>query len=367
MSTPVPGRMRARDLDRSHTASVLDAAYAEGQLGADEYHDRVAQVRAATTVGELSGLVDDLQAPSATGTPTPVDLTQASPHAATGYPSATRARNADRAAATELLDLARSEGQLSEDEHGAYSELLAEAKTLGDLAELTADLQGPRRTPTPPKQAQPTRQGWYLAALTVAALVVAFGAFALASGDDEPAPAEPPAAAPAAEPAAPRVDLDDVDPVVIKTPDLVTAEGMAHFIADYRVEFGDTIADEISLYGEHGDVERAIPGQPNRLVTYDYRGGFQRPSDPTTRKVDTPTVDLGTLDIAAIGASLANAGTIAQVPDGTVSHLSVEIGRFPPYEGRMVVSVYVGNDFNESGWFLLSPAGEVLRVWPFEG
>ncbi|MBF6453250.1 DUF1707 SHOCT-like domain-containing protein [Nocardia cyriacigeorgica] len=373
MSTPVPGRMRARDLDRSHTASVLDAAYAEGQLGADEYHDRVAQARAATTMGELSALVDDLQTPSAVPAPGPRTPAPRTARPVTAYPSSTRARSADRAAAAELLDLARTEGQLTEDEHRAHSDLLAEAKTLGDLAELTADLQGPRRTPTPPRRAQPTRQGGYLAALTAAALLVAFGAFALTGRADDPAPAETPVAAapgdgaPEAELPVPRADLDDVDPIVIKTPNLLTGEGLAHFIADYRAEFGDTIADEISLYPDHGDVDRAVPGQPNRQVSYDYRGGFQRPSDPTTRKVDTPTVDLGVLDTAAIGAALANAATIAQVPDGKVSHLSVEIHSFPPNEGRMVVAVYVGNEFRESGHFILGPAGEVLRVWPFEG
>src|SRR5690606_26977398 len=138
-----------------------------------------------------------------------------------------------------------------------------------------------------------------------------------------------------------RPEFDDVEPIVVATPELITGAGMAHFIADYRAEFGDTIADEVSLYPDHGDVDRAIPGQPNRQVSYDYRGGFQRPSDPTTRKVDTPTVDLGVLDTAAIGAALANAAAIAQVPDGKVSHLSVEIHRFPPNEGRMVVAVYV--------------------------
>ncbi len=288
--------MRARDLDRSDTASVLDAAYAEGQLGADEYHDRVAKAKAATTIGDLTALTADLQTPAALGA------------------------------------------------------------------------RAPRVVSTSPKRARPSRQGWYSAALTAAALVVAFGAFALTSGDDEPAPAAPPAAAvPEAEPAAPRAELDDVDPVIIETPDLVTGAGLAHFIADFRAEFGDTIADEISLHPDHGDVERAVPGQPNRLVTYDYRGGFQRPSEPTTRKVDTPTVDLGALDTTAVGAALANAGTIAQVPDGKVSHLSVEIYRFGSSEGQMVVWVYVGNEFDESGHFVLDPAGEVLRVWPFEG
>ncbi|MBF6099127.1 DUF1707 domain-containing protein [Nocardia cyriacigeorgica] len=373
MSTPVPGRMRARDLDRAHTASVLDAAYAEGQLGADEYHDRIAQAGAAKMVGELSALVDDLQTPSAASTAGLRNPASKPARTGSAYPASTRARTADRAAAADLLDLARTEGQLTEDEHRAYSELIAEAKTLGDLAELTADLQGPRRTPAPPRQAQPARQGAYLAALTAAALLVAFGAFALTGRVDDPAPAESPtAAAPEADAAqaglpVPRPELDDVDPIVVETPNLLTGAGIAHFIAEYRAEFGDTIADEISLYPDHGDVDRAVPGQPNRQVSYDYRGGFQRPSAPTTRKVDTPTVDLGVLDTAAIGAALANAATIAEVPDGKVSHLSVEIHSFPPNEGRMVVAVYVGNEFRESGHFILGPAGEVLRVWPFDG
>ncbi|WP_245671635.1 DUF1707 domain-containing protein [Nocardia amamiensis] len=34
--------MRARDLDRAAASSLLDAAYAEGQLGADENHDTIA-------------------------------------------------------------------------------------------------------------------------------------------------------------------------------------------------------------------------------------------------------------------------------------------------------------------------------------
>ncbi|WP_280438579.1 DUF1707 SHOCT-like domain-containing protein, partial [Nocardia cyriacigeorgica] len=326
-----------------------------------------------TAPRHLPPLVHYLKPPPAAPTAGPRNPAAKPAGAASAYPSSTRARTADRAAAAELLDLARTEGQLTEDEHRAYSELLAEAKTLGDLAELTADLQGPRRTPAPPRRAQPTFQGAYLAALTAAALLVAFGAFALTGRADDPAPAEgsvaaaPPADAPQAELPAPRPELDDVEPIVVKTPELITGPGLAHFIAEYRAEFGDTIADEISLYPDHGDVDRAVPGQPNRQVSYDYRGGFQRPSAPTTRKVDTPTVDLGVLDTAAIGAALANAATIAEVPDGKVSHLSVEIHSFPPNEGRMVVAVYVGNEFRESGHFILGPAGEVLRVWPFEG
>ncbi|WP_327110956.1 DUF1707 domain-containing protein [Nocardia sp. NBC_01730] len=67
------------------------------------------------------------------------------------YPRHTTARDADRATTRELIDLARADGQLSEEEHDPLIELAGEARTLGDLADLVADLQRPATTaPTPP-------------------------------------------------------------------------------------------------------------------------------------------------------------------------------------------------------------------------
>lgn len=61
MSFPARDRLRARDIDRANTSAALDTAYAEGQLEADEYHDRQARARSARTLAELSALTDDLQ------------------------------------------------------------------------------------------------------------------------------------------------------------------------------------------------------------------------------------------------------------------------------------------------------------------
>ncbi|WP_280460029.1 DUF1707 SHOCT-like domain-containing protein [Nocardia carnea] len=359
MSTAAPGRMRARDIDRAHTAGKLDAAYAEGQLGAAEYHDRIAQARTAKTLGELSDLVADLQQ-AADSPPTVV------PGPQSGYPPSTRARTADRRAAGELLDHAYSEGQLTEDEHRAATELLAEATTLGDLADITADLQGTRHTPVAPNPPGPGRSGRYFAVLTAAALAVAFGAYTLTGRETDSVASAPPPAAVAPAPVPERAP-EEPEPLVFAPPNLVTGAGLAQFIAEYRERFGDTVADEIWLYPDHGDVERAVPGQPNRLVSYDYRGGFNQSDDLTTRPVDTPAVDLGTLDTDAIGRVLTDAPAIARVPDGVVTHMSFEIGTFPPYDGVPAVSVYVSNSFDESGWLLAGVAGDVLRVWPFEG
>jgi hypothetical protein len=56
---------RARDLDRSALCAVLDTAYADGQLGAAEHGARTTAAMAATTLGELRALADDLQVENA--------------------------------------------------------------------------------------------------------------------------------------------------------------------------------------------------------------------------------------------------------------------------------------------------------------
>ncbi|WP_185981757.1 DUF1707 domain-containing protein [Skermania sp. ID1734] len=54
-------RLRARDVDRVAAVSKLDAAYADGQLSPAEHGDRVVAANAAKTLGELDGLLADLQ------------------------------------------------------------------------------------------------------------------------------------------------------------------------------------------------------------------------------------------------------------------------------------------------------------------
>jgi hypothetical protein len=52
---------RAKDSDRNDTCQVLDSALAEGQLSMEEHRQRVTSATNAATLGELGGLVADLQ------------------------------------------------------------------------------------------------------------------------------------------------------------------------------------------------------------------------------------------------------------------------------------------------------------------
>jgi hypothetical protein len=69
-STPDPVaealRMRASDADRERVAGILRDAYAEGRLTHAEYEERLTEVYAAATYGELAPVMRDLPVPPGT-------------------------------------------------------------------------------------------------------------------------------------------------------------------------------------------------------------------------------------------------------------------------------------------------------------
>ncbi len=356
---------------------MLDAAYAEGQLGADEYHDRTAQATAAKTLGELERVVGDLQVPTAVR-----DLVPAPPapprnplrraKTADGYSHHTRARERDRVTTIVLLDIARRDGQLTEDEHQALTELAAEAKTLGELAELVDDLQRPPDASSLPQPPHSNRHRWFRIGVAAAAACAAVIAFGATSRTTQPEPPPTPAAAPA--PVAPPVpDLEPVRPVVVATPNLLTRDGLTLFLQRYQEKFGDLQADELTIFDEDANITRMVPGQPNRQVDYEYRGGFKQRGTITTRRADRPVVDLATLNIAAISDARAGAVALLRVPDGAVTHMRLEVddtGTYSHYgvaRNDWFVEIFASNKFNEGGHVMLTPSGEVLHAWPFEG
>jgi len=53
---------RANDADRADVCAILDNAYADGELDADEHRQRCASAMSAKTRGQLLGMISDLQA-----------------------------------------------------------------------------------------------------------------------------------------------------------------------------------------------------------------------------------------------------------------------------------------------------------------
>ncbi|MFE3441555.1 DUF1707 domain-containing protein [Nocardia sp. NPDC059180] len=291
MSTPArSSRTRARDTDRVVASTRLDAAYADGQLGAGEYHDRTATAAGARTLAELDALFTDLQVPT----------TESS-------------------------------------------------------------------SPVPPTFVERVRR-WYPAALTVVALVAAFGSFVVTARED-------PASAPASS--QPVVSDDPVDepdsgldaaaPVVIATPNMFTVEGITLFVDRFRAKFGSTEVDHATFYPEYVDIRRAVDGQPNRVTYYDYRGGFSQSISVHTRTPTLPTVDLAAIDPAALAAAIANAAGTARVEGGTVSMVTLDVETSGDRAGRADLGIDVSNEFGESGSVTIELSGAVIEVRAFEG
>ncbi|MFL6145816.1 MAG: DUF1707 domain-containing protein [Labedaea sp.] len=70
-AVPEPHELRASNADRERVANVLNNAMAEGRLTVGELEERLDQVYAAKTVGELQPLIRDLPVPHAGPGPAP--------------------------------------------------------------------------------------------------------------------------------------------------------------------------------------------------------------------------------------------------------------------------------------------------------
>jgi hypothetical protein len=79
-ATPDPARLRASDADRERVARVLHEALGEGRLTVSEVDERLGQVYAAKTLGDLEPITRDLPSHAlALPTPAPVPVPAAPP------------------------------------------------------------------------------------------------------------------------------------------------------------------------------------------------------------------------------------------------------------------------------------------------
>lgn len=78
------GSFRARDADRDRFVELIESAYVDGQLGAEDRELRVARALSAETVDELRSLTRDLQVPEGQGVVRPGSTATVQPPARTG-------------------------------------------------------------------------------------------------------------------------------------------------------------------------------------------------------------------------------------------------------------------------------------------
>ncbi|MET9024787.1 DUF1707 domain-containing protein [Nocardia sp. NPDC004168] len=253
-----------------------------------------------------------------------------------------RARDTDRADVCGLLDAALADGQLTAAEHAARTARAMRAKSFGELDELIDDLQVPDGLANAPAvRVDRRRPRRWLA--PVSALVAAFVAGAMIGGISRCG-----------------VDLPGSSEDV---PDLTTGAGLGYFLAEYRAEFGDLVADKVTLFPKYVVVDRQQPGSASETGDYYYNGDF-RSSRTSERERGTRTFDLSTIDVPAVAGLLAGAPQSVRTPNGVVTHVMLSFGSTGPVDLGPVLQIYVKDQGGSSGSLTATFAGEPLAVFP---
>ncbi|NKY27970.1 DUF1707 SHOCT-like domain-containing protein [Nocardia gamkensis] len=256
--------------------------------------------------------------------------------------SGIRARDTDRADVCGLLDAALADGQLTASEHAARTAEAMRAKSFGELDALIGDLQIPGELANAPvvrvDRRRPRR--WLAPVYTIAAALVAGAMVGAISrcGIDLPGSSE-------------------------KVPDMTTGAGLAYFLAEYRTEFGDLIADEVTLYPKYAIVDRQQPGNEAQTGDYRYDGDFGT-SRTSERRTGTRTFDLAAIDVPAIARLLAGARQTVRCPDGEISHVGLGFDTPDAADRGPVANIYVKCKGGATGYAKVTFAGEPITIFP---
>lgn len=249
----------------------------------------------------------------------------------------TRARNVDREAACAVLDSAFADGQLTATEHAELTELATVAITLGDLEELTSDIQTEASLPVLHAKAATDRRwiGVVIIALSVAS-GIGFGIARMAS------------------------DSTAVSTFSTAEPQLHTVSGLTAMFRAIEAEYGSGLVDEMVIYPDYARVTRADPAAPLKSLDSYYRGELEDTGPGSTREADLTQIDLTQLDPRIVVALLDGAGATTSVSNPTTLYAIVD-----HTESEPSIQIHATNDLDESGSLTAALDGEIMSIYPF--
>lgn len=135
----------------------------------------------------------------------------------------------------------------------------------------------------------------------------------------------------------------------------LTPDGFAQFIDDYRAEFGDALADEVSASEEHVYVVRQ--DGPGTSMSYLYDGTFREFGGSSSRSSEV-AADLSAIDLQRLAGLVEGAPTTARVADGAVDQIRVD-------GDDRTISIFVENSRDQRGHLEIEFDGTVLAVFPY--
>ncbi|GGK53689.1 DUF1707 domain-containing protein [Nocardia camponoti] len=241
-----------------------------------------------------------------------------------------RARDSDRADACGVIDAALADEQLTAAEHAARTARAMRAETFADLDREIGDLQLPHDFAATPLARGTQAPRWRKPVAFIAACALAVGlGFVSAKVVDWVAKPD--------------------------YPDLTTADGLSYFLDRYRAEFGETTADDVTLYPRYASFSRAGS-------SYTFRGDFAS-SGRDTRKF-AHSFDLAKVDLATYARVYRGAPTSLYAPGATVAYALIRLDPSSKKDPDAEISLYVKDSDVSRGYVKVSFAGAPIGVYP---
>lgn len=276
-------------------------------------------------------------------------------------PRKLRATDADRDAYANIVSKGFAEGQLDATTFEYRSSKVLNAKTVGELDDLVADLVTPETgvkiatLPTPAAAAAIARGLKIIGAVTVGIMILIGGivAAAISAGTQSTA----------IQPVFPGIDIEfpPLDWEVPPSVDMYSPEGLQQVVDDIVAAAGGPELTWLGLYGQYALASGPGTAGATRLADYDWRDGDVSKS-PGSREFDeTALFDVtADVDLAAIAGLASSAAQQTGVTDPTSLYVSVDRSSFSA-DRQVEVRVSLSNDYQD-GYITADHLGEIITI-----
>ena len=266
--------------------------------------------------------------------------------------AATRASDADRDLCLNEIESAFADGRIDNSERESRTQAALQAKTLGDLAQLTSDLRPPGAERLTSALSTATVPKGLLTKVLIGALIPAVASvviwIAASSGNDSPS-----------------TPVDGTNPNLSNQPGdtlkLHTAAGFEKFVKATRSAFGTTTVESAAIYPDHASVNIVNRDNPRRTERWSFREGYDGEPSKGTRRGEEIVIDLTAINIPSLMNAVKRAPDELNVKDATSVYVVVD-----KRDGQPAMSVYASNEYSETGHMAFTPEGKELYRYPFK-
>ena len=266
----------------------------------------------------------------------------------------TRASDADRDLCLNEIESAFADGRIDDAERESRTQSALQAKTLDELAQLTSDLRPPGAQRITSALSPAAVPKGLLTKILVAAVVPALASIiiwiaASSGGSDNNS-------GPSTDTSQPNLSNQPSN-----TLKLHTAAGFKKFVAATKSAFGTTTVESAAIYPDYASVNIVVPDNPRRTERWSFREGYDGDPSKSTRRGEDTVVDMAAVNVPALMDAVKRAPGELNVDQPKSIYIILDERDELP-----AMSVYVSNEYNESGYYVFTLEGKETNRYPFK-